>query len=1050
MMRPIKLIMSAFGPYAEEQTVDFGELGEHGLYLITGDTGAGKTSIFDAITFALYGEPSGGGYRARDTLHSSFAEHGAPTRVTLEFVNGGMKYAVFREMKFVSARGEEKFRQTQALLTYPDGSVKSVSRENTEITDILGIDREQFRQIEMIAQGKFQEVLNADTKKRREIFRHIFKTDVYNDFGERLGAYGDMRERERLDAENALKSAVGRISCAEDSAYFGELCAARERFDYAAVREILLSIADENRAEVERLGGELEKLSEEERALAVEIEKASSKARDEAALKGEKSKLAIKREELETVGKAFLAAQERLLDGKTGERALSARAATIESSLGKYAEYDGAKKAAGELSERARRLAAERDADVPRERALSEELERLAAENASLENAGADAAELRNAVGELNRRKSALGELLGELGELRKRDAELKNALEKYTAARDEANALGGAAAEKQTAFNDNRAGILAEGLVAGERCPVCGMVYEENPHRARKPASAPSEEEVEAAVKAAEGARGRASGLAAAAEGARERREYVLESVSGKVSGLLGERAIENAEGARGRASELAAAAEGARERREYVLESVSGKVSELLGGCAIENADGARERASELTAAEGARKSREYVMESVSGKVSELLGGFAIENADEARERASELAAAAEGARKSCEYVMESVSGGFAIENAERAALERLSEIDADIEKKAAELKRGEDGVRRRRELCALIPEKTGERDGLSKKIRETQTEIDRLEGEARAKSDVCAALKRDLEFGGEDEARAEIGRLNGRIEELKKAYADADAGVRARDGDIKWLEGSIGALEEKIAGYGELDVEGIAARAAELAERKRALEAERGEASAREVVNGGVLNDISALVDEYPALKRRAENAEALCRTVTGRLSGAEKFDLETFVQSYYFERVIGHANEHLRKFSGGRYLFKRPEEAKNRISKTGLELNVIDNINMSERPVSSLSGGESFIASLALALGLSDEVRSTAGGIRLESMFIDEGFGSLDDKTLRQAMAALEGLSDGERLIGVISHVAEMKNEIDRKIIVSRDGAGGSSRIAIAVK
>ena len=177
--------------------------------------------------------------------------------------------------------------------------------------------------------------------------------------------------------------------------------------------------------------------------------------------------------------------------------------------------------------------------------------------------------------------------------------------------------------------------------------------------------------------------------------------------------------------------------------------------------------------------------------------------------------------------------------------------------------------------------------------------------------------------------------------------------------------------------------------------------------------------------------------------------LYKTISGQMNGSEKFDLETFVQSYYFEKIICHANEYLHGFSGGQYLFKRPDRAGNKKNVTGLELNIIDNTNGSERPVSSLSGGESFIASLALALGLSEEVQSTAGGVKLESMFIDEGFGTLDDNTLRSAMNALGKLSDEKRLIGIISHVEEMKNEIDRKILVEKDLQNGGSKARVII-
>ncbi|MDE6030098.1 MAG: SMC family ATPase, partial [Oscillospiraceae bacterium] len=313
-MRPTKLTLTAFGPYAAEQTIDFDALGESGLYLITGDTGAGKTTIFDAITFALYGEPSGGGFRETGSLHSNYAEHSAPTRVTLEFVNDGKKYTVSREMKFKKVSGEEKFSQTEALITYPDGSIKPITNgkskdgKNREIRDILGIDKEQFCQIEMIAQGKFQEVLNAKTEKRQEIFRRIFKTDIYNTFTEKLNKYYSERRNEYTDAESKIDGHIAGIECGENSPHFEELENARDICDYSAVKSILKTLVDEDNSALDTLKAELEKIAEEEKKLAAEKQRESSKKADEAALEKEQGALKDKTAEKDRLDKAFMKA----------------------------------------------------------------------------------------------------------------------------------------------------------------------------------------------------------------------------------------------------------------------------------------------------------------------------------------------------------------------------------------------------------------------------------------------------------------------------------------------------------------------------------------------------------------------------------------------------------------------------------------------------------------------------------------------------------------------------------------------------------------------
>ena len=179
-----------------------------------------------------------------------------------------------------------------------------------------------------------------------------------------------------------------------------------------------------------------------------------------------------------------------------------------------------------------------------------------------------------------------------------------------------------------------------------------------------------------------------------------------------------------------------------------------------------------------------------------------------------------------------------------------------------------------------------------------------------------------------------------------------------------------------------------------------------------------------------------------KKKLVLVKSLCLTANGRISGKERIMLETYIQMTYFDRIIARANTRFMIMSDGQYELKRSQTAKNLQSSEGLSLDVIDHYNGSQRSVNTLSGGESFKASLSLALGLSDEIQASAGGIRLDTMFVDEGFGSLDDESLNQAMNALKGLTEGNRLVGIISHVNELKERIDRQIIVSKDRLGGS--------
>ena len=911
-MRPLKLEISAFGPFAEKQTIDFEQFGERGLYLITGATGAGKTSIFDAIAFALYGEPSGGGYRDAGTLRSTYAAANAVTKVKLDFVNDGKKYTVLRELR---STGQN------ASITYPDGTVKKVTigrekkEKNKEIKEILGIDKEQFRQIEMIAQGKFQECLNADTKTRQEIFRRIFNTDIYNTFADKLKEYHKVCKNEAENTRQLIENRIRDIDFPEDDPRFAEPIKACEASEYSKAAELLSALTDED----ERLRGvlkkELDEIAERGKELSVEKENARSKQNSEKELAAAETALELEKPEKLAAEKEYIAAKDEF---ERGGVELGARITTIQNTLGDYKAYDEAAITAKEYRSAAEKLEAENEKNKSELAKLSNNLSRLENEERSFESAGEKAANYANAIEKLKTRGKTLTALIEEKNALDELSARLEKARDAYFSARNKANELSARASLLQTQFNDEQAGILAERLVVGKRCPVCGMVYEENEHRARKPEHAPTAGEVKSAN--------------------------------------------ESAQAAQQKAAELSEKANNANGRLQSAIGAFKKNAEELLGEADLESA----------------------------------------------------------------------------VEIAES----KIYEINSELSDKTAKLNEERKNARRKKELSEEIPRMRKTRGLLENKIGETNARLAEMKTRSEEKTKSCAEMKKKLEFSDEKAARTEISSLEKRREELKKALGSAENKFNEhKDAAVKLTE-KIQHLKKRISELGEINAENVERRAAALFEEKKQKELRYETVLNRVSRNKAVLNELCRAADEYPRQKRRFESVDKLCKTVAGDISRAEKLTLETFVQTYYFEKIIGHANNYLQKFSSGRYLFKRPDEAKNNRSKSGLELNVIDNANCTERPVSSLSGGESFIASLALALGLSEETQRSSGGVKLESMFIDEGFGTLDEKSLAAAMGALAELSGSGRIIGVISHVDEMKAEIDRKLIVEKDERGGS--------
>ena len=264
---------------------------------------------------------------------------------------------------------------------------------------------------------------------------------------------------------------------------------------------------------------------------------------------------------------------------------------------------------------------------------------------------------------------------------------------------------------------------------------------------------------------------------------------------------------------------------------------------------------------------------------------------------------------------------------------------------------------------------------------------------------------------------------------------IQETQKAHDECEKNLAA-------LKGTLEGYQKTLQGMEKVDVQAVLAAQAEADQQKAAWQAQKNEIGGRLAVNGPILENLRPQISQMEETEKRLQCVQALSDTANGRLSGKEKIMLETYIQMTFFDRIIRRANVRLMVMSGGQYELKRRVNAENNRSQAGLELDVIDHYNGSERSVKTLSGGESFKASLALALGLSDEIQSSAGGIRLDTMFVDEGFGSLDEESLEQAVNALVGLTQGNRLVGIISHVSELKNRIDKQIVVTKEKSGGS--------
>lgn len=378
----------------------------------------------------------------------------------------------------------------------------------------------------------------------------------------------------------------------------------------------------------------------------------------------------------------------------------------------------------------------------------------------------------------------------------------------------------------------------------------------------------------------------------------------------------------------------------------------------------------------------------------------------------------------------------------GADAIEEMERLCCEKQQQTAAALQKAEQQLKEIEKQLGRKAALDQLIPQKEDELDQCKNRRGSYETQQAGDGAKLQAAEKRLKELAEKLSYPSEDEANQALQQLRKQKEAWEKAIQETQKAHDECAKNLAALKGMLEGYQERLQGMEKVDVQAVLAAQAEADQQKAVWEAQKNEITGRLAVNRPILENLQPQISKMEETEKRLQCVQALSDTANGRLSGKEKIMLETYIQMTFFDRIIRRANVRLMVMSGGQYELKRRVNAENNRSQAGLELDVIDHYNGSERSVKTLSGGESFKASLALALGLSDEIQSSAGGIRLDTMFVDEGFGSLDEESLEQAVNALVGLTQGNRLVGIISHVSELKNRIDKQIVVTKEKSGGS--------
>jgi len=914
-MRPLKLTIAGFGPYAGTQTLDFEALGENGLYLITGDTGAGKTTIFDAITFALFGEASGENRRS-SMLRSKYAKSSDPTFVELTFLYGGKVYTILRNPEYerAKARGVGTTKQSaNAQLTYPDGRVVTKLREvDQAVRDIIHLTREQFSQVAMISQGDFRKLLQADTQERQKIFRDIFGTGLYLELQKQLGEKSKELKTQREQARASIRQYVDGIVCGEDSLRCIEVRAAKNgELPVSQVQELLEQLLQEDAAARQKLTDEIAALDKTREGIVSQLAKAESYRSTKRALEEK-----IRQEELaaaaaELAGSELAAAQATIPE----QEALNEQIAQQNVQLPAYDELE--ENAALLAKKKTHLTQTQRDRDAAQDRCdkLRKELDALKEEQDRLSGIGTELERQQNQKQALSDQREKFRALVEACDSLQKQRGQLTALQSAYLRADAESTHLKAEYEAKNKAFLDEQAGILAAVLVPGSPCPVCGSLH--HPAPAAVSAQAPTEAAVKKAKKAYETAQ-----------------EETLQS-SSRANTQLG----------------IVNAAE----------EQLRKSCSAILGDVP-------------LTDAKTAAQARD-------------------------RELAAEISAL----------------DALLAETKKKEA--RKNELDAMLRRKEIEKLESETALSAAKENIA----------GLSACVGELQTQLD--------------SLRRKLPFPDKKAALDARNQLQRRCSELKLGLDNATAACTNAKMELAEIRSAIQQLNSQLADSADGDIEGLSAQKNDLLSRKEALSSMQETIYARLEANTTAQRSIRAKEAELCELDSRYTWLKALADTANGNVSGKDRIMLETYIQMTYFDRILDRANLRLRKMSGGQYDLSRREKASDQRSQSGLELDIIDHVNATRRSVNTLSGGEAFLASLALALGLSDEVQMSTG-IRLDTLFVDEGFGSLDSEALSKAYLTLAGLTEGNRLVGIISHVSELKEKIDWQIVVRKDRANGS--------
>lgn len=951
-MRPLQITLQAFGSYADLTVIDFTKTTEN-LFLISGNTGAGKTTIFDALVFALYGEASScqnhkEGLILQSQFRPQYGKDFKETFVSLTFEENRQHYTVRRVPRQERAKKRGKgvtLINASVTLTLPDGSIYPLKETDAKLRELIGLTKEQFMQIAMIAQGEFMELLRAKSDDKKKIFRKLFHTELYDEIVREVDRRRADCNQNIADMKTQFQTVISRLCLPPDREETGDLQEWKQEIEdglFLHSEEFLSALQAWNLSleqEVQTLTQNQAK-AQQDRDLCRDAVQAAARLSDlfSHLEENEKERALLKQEEEQRLeaGLPTLEEEERQAKLQWEQEAENYHRLRerVEKALALFQQKEDAQKKCS-LLEQKQKAACLTLSNIQEEKnSLQGREEKTSSELQLLERASIDLAEFQKQLQRSRELSLQEQNLQLEKKNLLQAESALKEAQETYRRITLSYQQARQTSEQLRSLFLDAQAGLLAASLRDGSPCPVCGSKTHPHPFTLSAQTPLPTESELKSAEKKTEDLRSKQEEASAAAEAAaatkNERQKTFFSSVQQlflKANTFCRELEVS-----------FAAASGPAETVQMPEMENAIGMLLSASAKTVHERNEQLKERAKR---AEELTSLLHLLRE--EGKQKDLL-------LEEARSKAAETEKALSAA------------------NSERLLLHASSDFES-------------------RSAAEAYLQQAGEKE------QAARSRFENAQAGAKRHADALLATK------------------------TKKQTLLKEIGDKKRP-QTEALQQALCAAEEKLT----ILTERLQKQSHELQENRYALQELSSSSEARRHI-----------FSEYERLDR-------LYKQMSGNISGS-RMDLETYVQRLYLSKILSSANKRFQEMSGGQYAFRmiriaNAGEGRNK----GLDLMVYSSVTGKEREIRTLSGGESFMAALSLALGMADQIQNTSSAVHLDMMFIDEGFGSLDDLARSKSIRVLKEMADSHRLIGIISHVTELKQEIGNQLLITKDEHG----------